>query len=95
MADMLDGVVRQRLAYEYKQRTGEIPVALHAGKVLLYTTIERCVNKLKGLDHSKAVHMTPQNADLLVFRKVCLPLRAASSPGGPGIGGSASNETDG
>ena len=84
MADMLDGVVRQRLAYEYKDRTGDIPVSLRAGKVLLYTTIERCVNKLKGLEDNKVVHMTPQNADLFVFRKVCSPLRAAGSPGGRG-----------
>jgi hypothetical protein len=68
IANTLDGVVRQRIAYEFKQRTKSIPTSLRAGKVLGYTTIERLLSALKKIDHP--IELVPENTDLLVFRKV-------------------------
>ena len=82
VAERINHVVRKRLALEFKERTGEVPPALRAGKILKFTTL---ISKLEGLSKlkSNAVDLTLDDADLPAFRAEVDHRRPPSPPPSP------------
>ena len=73
IAEVLNHVVRRRLAVEFKRRTGAVPPALRAGKILKFTTIGTKLTDLANLPE-QAVDLTLEGAKLPRFREqVCYP----------------------
>ena len=73
IAEELNHVVRRRLAVEFKRRTGAVPPALRAGKILKFTTIGTKLTDLANLPEN-AIDLTLEGAKLPRFREqVCYP----------------------
>ena len=73
IAEVLNHVVRRRLAVEFKRRTGAVPPALRAGKILKFTTIGTKLTDLANLPEN-AIDLTLEGAKLPRFREqVCYP----------------------
>ena len=73
IAEVLNHVVRRRLAVEFKRRTGAVPPALRAGKILKFTTIGTKLTDLANLPEN-AIDLTLEGAKLPRLREqVCYP----------------------
>ena len=68
IAEELNHIVRRRIATEFKARTGSVPPALRAGKILKFTTLTTKLSELASLKDN-AIDLTPFEAGLPAFRR--------------------------